>query len=238
MMMQKLKALFLAAATVAAIVAIPAFLSSRVSAGDLNKPIPAPLSDPANRAATETVVLAGGCFWGQQAVFEHVKGVTRVVAGYSGGTKQTANYEDVAHQRSDHAEAVEITFDPEQVSFGQLLQVYFSVAHDPTQLNRQGPDRGASYRSEIFAATPAQLATAKAYIAQLEAARIFPARIVTKISALKGFYWAETEHQDYLVKNPNSSYIRTHDLPKLAALKQVWPQFWRENPVLLVQTRH
>ena len=167
-----------------------------------------------------------------------MKGVTRVVAGYSGGTKQTANYEDVAHQRSDHAEAVEITFDPKQVSFGQLLQVYFSVAHDPTQLNRQGPDRGASYRSEIFAATPAQLATAKAYIAQLEAARIFPARIVTKISALKGFYWAETEHQDYLVKNPNSSYIRTHDLPKLAALKQVWPQFWLENPVLLVQTRH
>lgn len=234
--MKNLEALVLAAAAALAIFAGSAFVFP-VAAADLNKPIPAPLSDPANRAATEVAVLAGGCFWGQQAIFEHVKGVTRVVAGYSGGTKETANYEDVAHQRSRHAEVVEITFDPKQVSFGQLLQIYFSVAHDPTQLNRQGPDRGASYRSEIFATSPAQQATAKAYIAQLEAARLFPKPIVTKISSLQGFYWAESEHQDYLVKNPNSSYIRTHDLPKLAALKRVWPQFWRENPVLLAHTR-
>lgn len=229
----QLKPLFLAAAAVAMIVAIPAFLSSRVSAGDLNKQIPAPLADPASRAATEVAVLAGGCFWGQQAVFEHVKGVTRVVAGYSGGTKETANYDAVGNQRSNHAEAVEITFDPKQVTYGQLLQIYFSVAHDPTQLNRQGPDRGASYRSEIFAASPAQEATAKAYIAQLDAAGLFAAPIVTKVSGLKAFYWAESEHQDYLVRNPNSSYIRANDLSKLEALKRVWPLFWRETPVLL-----
>lgn len=231
----QLKPLFLAAAAVAMIVAIPAFLSSRVSAGDLNKQIPAPLADPANRAATEVAVLAGGCFWGQQAVFEHVKGVTRVVAGYSGGTRETANYDAVGNQRSNHAEAVEITFDPKQVTYGQLLQIYFSVAHDPTQLNRQGPDRGASYRSEIFAASPAQEGTAKAYIAQLDAAGLFAAPIVTKVSGLKAFYWAESEHQDYLVRNPNSAYIRANDLPKLEALKRVWPLFWRETPVLLAR---
>ncbi len=234
--MQKRKALVLVVAALV-IGGAAAFLSPGVTAADLNKPIPAPRSDPANRATTEVAVLAGGCFWGQQAVFEHVKGVTRVVAGYSGGTKETANYDDVGNQRSNHAEAVEITFDPGEVSFGQLLQIYFSVAHDPTQLNRQGPDRGPSYRSEIFATSPAQQATAKAYIAQLDAARLFAKPIVTKISSLNGFYWAESEHQDYLVKNPNSSYIRAHDLPKLAALKRVWPQFWRENPVLLAHTR-
>jgi len=232
----QLKALFLAAATVATIIAVPALLSSRVVAGDLNKPIPAPISDPVSRDATETAVLAGGCFWGQQGLFEHVKGVTRVVAGYSGGTRETANYDAVGNQRSNHAEAVEITFDPKQVSFGQLLQIYFSVAHDPTQFNRQGPDRGASYRSEIFAASPAQMKTAKAYIAQLEAAKIFAAPIVTRTGPLKGFYWAESEHQDYLVKNPNASYIRANDLPKIEALKRVWPQFWRETPVLLARS--
>jgi peptide-methionine (S)-S-oxide reductase len=231
----QLKPLFLAAATVAAIIAAPALLSSGVAA-DLNKQIPAPVSDPANKAATETAVLAGGCFWGQQGLFEHVKGVTRVVAGYSGGTKETANYDAVGNQQTDHAEAVEITFDPKQVTFGQLLQIYFSVAHDPTQLNRQGPDRGASYRTEIFAASPVQEATAEAYIAQLEAARIFPAAIVTKLGPLKAFYWAEASHQDYLVKNPNSSYIRANDLPKIEALKRVWPQFWRETPALLARS--
>ena len=232
----QLKPLFLAAATIAAIIAAPALLPSAVVADELNKQVPAPKTDPANKAATETAVLAGGCFWGQQGLFEHVKGVTRVVAGYSGGTKETANYEDVGNQRSEHAEAVEITFDPKQVSFGQLLQIYFSVAHDPTQLNRQGPDRGASYRSEIFATSPAQEATARAYIAQLGAAKIFPETIVTKLGPLKAFYWAESNHQDYMIKNPNSSYIRTNDLPKLQALKRVWPQFWREEPALLARS--
>lgn len=231
-----LKPFFLAAATTLAIIAAPALLPSAVAASELNTQIPAPRTDPANKAETEIAVLAGGCFWGQQGLFEHVKGVTRVVAGYSGGTKETANYEDVGNQRSQHAEAVEITFDPKQVSFGQLLQIYFSVAHDPTQLNRQGPDRGASYRSEIFAASPAQEAAAKAYIAQLGAAKIFAGPIVTKISPLKAFYWAESYHQDYMIKNPNSSYIRTNDLPKLQALKRVWPQFFRDEPVLLARS--
>lgn len=232
-----LKPFFLAVAATLAIAAAPALLPSAGMAGDLNKPIPAPRTDPTSKAVTETAVLAGGCFWGQQGLFEHVKGVTRVVAGYSGGTKETANYEDVGNQRSEHAEAVEITFDPKQVSFGQLLQIYFSVAHDPTQLNRQGPDRGKSYRSEIFATSPAQEATARAYIAQLDAAKIFAEPIVTKVGPLKAFYWAENSHQDYMIKNPNSSYIRTHDLPKLQALKQVWPQFFREDPVLLARSQ-
>lgn len=233
----QLKPLFLTVAATLAIIVAPMLLPSAVVANELNKPVPAPRTDPANKAVTETAVLAGGCFWGQQGLFEHVKGVTRVVAGYSGGTKETANYEDVGNQRSEHAEAVEITFDPKQVSFGQLLQIYFSVAHDPTQLNRQGPDRGKSYRSEIFATSPAQEAAARAYITQLDAAKIFAEPIVTKVGPLKAFYWAESSHQDYMIKNPNSSYIRTHDLPKLQALKRVWPQFWREEPALLVRSQ-
>lgn len=231
-----LKPFLLAVAAAAAIIAAPVLLPSAVVADELNKQVPAPQTDPPNKAATEIAVLAGGCFWGQQGLFEHVKGVTRVVAGYSGGTKETANYEDVGNQRSQHAEAVEITFDPKQVSFGQLLQIYFSVAHDPTQLNRQGPDRGASYRSEIFATSPAQEATARAYIAQLDTAKIFPESIVTKLGPLKAFYWAESSHQDYMIKNPNSSYIRINDLPKLQALKRVWPQLWREEPALLARS--
>ena len=185
------KPLLLSVAFVASIVAVPAMLAPRASAGDLNLPIPAAASDPANAAASETAVLAGGCFWGQQGLFEHVKGVTRVVAGYAGGDKATATYEQVTTETTGHAESVEITFDPRQVSFGRLLQIYFSVAHDPTQLNRQGPDTGTSYRSEIFATSPVQAATAKAYIAQLDAEHVFAAPIVTKVEPLKGFYRAE-----------------------------------------------
>jgi peptide-methionine (S)-S-oxide reductase len=202
-------------------------------AADLNKPIPAPAVDPANKADAEVAVLAGGCFWGQQGVFEHVKGVKRVVAGYSGGSAATAHYEMVGTETTGHAEAVQITFDPKIVSFGTLLRIYFSVAHDPTQLNRQGPDRGPSYRSEIFAATPVQAGTAWAYIAQLQAARIFARPIVTKVEPLKGFYPAEDYHQDYLIRNPESPYIRINDLPKIEGLKRVWPQYWRPDPVLL-----
>jgi len=219
----------------AALASIAALLSSHASAGDLNKEIPAAASDPANSAASEVAVLAGGCFWGQQGVFEHVKGVTRVVAGYSGGSNRTARYDTVSEGASGHAESVQITFDPRQVTFGQLLRIYFSVAHDPTELDRQGPDTGSQYRSEIFAAGPEQEATARAYIAQLDAAHIFAAPIVTKVGALKGFYPAEDYHQDYLVKNPDSSYIRTNDLPKIAALKRVWPDLYRETPVLLAE---
>ena len=210
-------------------------LGSAAHAADLDKVIPAPADDPANGAASETVVLAGGCFWGQQAVFEHVKGVTKVVAGYSGGAKSTATYDQVTTETTGHAESVEITFAPKQVSFGTLLRIYFSVAHDPTQLNAQGPDEGTSYRSEIFFTSPAQEKTAKAYIAQLDAAHIFAKPIVTKIEPLHGFYNAEGYHQDYLVHNPNQPYIVYNDLPKLAAFKKVWPQFYRPDAVLLAR---
>ncbi len=190
-------------------------------------------SIPPTARASETVVLAGGCFWGQQAVFEHVKGVKRVVAGYSGGAANTATYPQVTTETTGHAESVQITFDPRIVSFGKLLQIYFSVAHDPTELNFQGPDQGTSYRSEIFFASPEQEKTARAYIAQLGAAHVFAQPIVTKIEPLKGFYAAEGYHQDYLVHNPTQPYIVINDLPKLAALKRVWPEFYRADPILL-----
>src|SRR3954462_12395341 len=221
----RLAPLFAAAALIG--LAVPAL------AGDLDKPIPAPAQDPANSAATETAVLAGGCFWGQQGLFEHVKGVTKVVAGYSGGLKSTASYDQVTTETTGHAESVQITFDPKQVSFGRLLQIYFSVAHDPTQLNRQGPDSGTSYRSEIFAVTPQQQKTAQAYIAQLQAAHVFAGPIVTKLEPLTGFYPAEDYHQDFLIHNPTYPYIVFNDLPKIAAFKAVWPQYYRANPVLL-----
>lgn len=210
-----------------------AALSTAALADDLDKAIPAPGLDPANAGARETVVLAGGCFWGQQAVFEHVKGVTEVVAGYSGGAAGTANYPMVTTETTGHAESVEITFDPKIVSFGRLLQIYFSVAHDPTELNFQGPDEGTSYRSEIFFASPAQEKTARAYIAQLDSAHLFAKPIVTKIEPLKGFYAAEGYHQDYLIHNPTQPYIVINDLPKLAALKRVWPDYYRPDPVRL-----
>jgi peptide-methionine (S)-S-oxide reductase len=208
-------------------------LSSRVSAEDLDKQIPAAASDPANPARSETVVLAGGCFWGQQGVFEHVKGVTKVVAGYSGGGRRTALYDRVSDGDTGHAESVQITFDPRQVSFASLLRIYFSVAHDPTEINRQGPDEGTQYRSEIFAASPAQEEVARAYIAQLDGAHIFARPIATKVEKLKGFYPAEDYHQDYLVRNPDAAYIIINDLPKIAALKHVWPGFYQEKPILL-----
>ncbi|HET7085097.1 MAG TPA: peptide-methionine (S)-S-oxide reductase MsrA [Rhizomicrobium sp.] len=224
--------LLMAAAVTA--LAVPLLIPS-ASAGDLDKQIPAAQSDPANPAFREVAVLAGGCFWGQQGVFEHVKGVTKVVAGYSGGGRGTAYYDRVSDGDTGHAESVQITFDPKQVTFGQLLRIYFSVAHDPTEVNRQGPDEGTQYRSEIFAATPEQAATAKAYIAQLDGAHVFAVPIATRVEPLSGFYPAEDYHQDYLVKNPGSTYIRVNDLPKISALRQVWPDFYREKPVLLAE---
>jgi peptide-methionine (S)-S-oxide reductase len=223
--------LMLSAAAVAALL-----LSSHASAGDLDKEIPAAAAaDPANPTSSEVAVLAGGCFWGQQGVFEHVKGVSRVVAGYSGGESKTARYRLVSEGDTGHAESVQITFDPHQVSFGQLLRIYFSVAHDPTELDRQGPDSGTQYRSEIFASSPEQERAARAYIAQLDAGHVFAAPIATKVEPLKAFYPAEDYHQDYLVTNPDSSYIQENDLPKIAALKRVWPDYYREKPVLLAE---
>jgi peptide-methionine (S)-S-oxide reductase len=230
--MMNIKPLALALAAVS-LALVAALLSSHASAGDLNKEIPAAASDPANPAPSEIAVLAGGCFWGQQGIFEHVKGVTKVVAGYSGGSKQTARYDRVSDGDTGHAESVEITFDPRQVSFAQLLRVYFSVAHDPTERDRQGPDQGTQYRSEIFAIGPQQEAVARAYIAQLDTAHIFAGPIATKVEPLKAFYPAEDFHQDYLVHNPDAAYIQINDLPKIAALKRVWPDFYQEKPVLL-----
>ena len=205
-----------------------------VCAADLDKPIPAPANDPIDAAASETAVLAGGCFWGQQGVFQHVKGVIKVVAGYSGGAANTAVYELVGTETTGHAESIQVTFNPKVISYGRLLQIFFSVSHDPTEVNRQGPDEGTSYRTAIFPQSQVQAATAKAYIAQLDAAHIFPRAIATRVEAFKGFFAAEGYHQNYLVLNPTQPYIVYNDLPKVAALKRVWPQYWQDKPVLLM----
>jgi peptide-methionine (S)-S-oxide reductase len=172
---------------------------------------------------TEVAVVAGGCFWGIEAVFDNVKGVTDAVSGYAGGNQATAHYEIVSTGTTGHAESVQITYDPSQVSYGQLLKIYFSVAHDPTQLNRQGPDEGTQYRSEIFYMNDEQKKIAEAYIQQLNAAKVFGKPIVTKVEPLKEFYRAEDYHQDYAVKNPNQAYIVYNDLPKVAHLRQEYP---------------
>jgi peptide-methionine (S)-S-oxide reductase len=210
-------------------------VSCGANADAVNKAIPAPEVDTPAAEATgpQVAVLAGGCFWGLQGMFEHVKGVTRVVAGYSGGDKATAHYELVGTERTGHAESVQITFDPKQISYGQLLRLFFSVAHDPTELDRQGPDRGPSYRSEIFFASPSQERVARAYVQQLTKAKVFASPIVTKIEPLKGFYAAEDYHQDYLIHNPHQPYIVYNDLPKIEALKQVYPQVYRSTAVAL-----
>lgn len=178
----------------------------------------------------ETAVFAGGCFWGVEAVFEHVKGVSAVASGYAGGSSNTANYRAVSSGQSGHAEAVKITYDPAQVSYGQLLKVFFSVAHDPTQLNRQGPDRGAQYRSAIFFANADQQRIASAYIAQMGDARIFGNKpIVTQVGPLKAFFPAEGYHQDFARLNPNHPYIVFHDAPKVANLKRQFPMLYRNS---------
>ena len=209
-------------------------IGCQAGAETLNRGIPVPAVDtPAAEVKTsEVAVLAGGCFWGLQGMFQHVKGVTRVVAGYSGGEKSTAHYEMVGTETTGHAESVEVTFDPRQISYGQILRLYFSVAHDPTELDRQGPDRGPSYRSEIFYATPTQERIARAYVAQLTKEKVYSSPIVTKIEPLKAFYAAEDYHQDYLINHPSQPYIVYNDQPKIAALKHVYPQYYNEKPVL------
>ncbi len=192
-------------------------------------PIPAPVVDEHVTAPrSETAVFAGGCFWGVQTVFQRVKGVTATTAGYSGGTRETANYRDVSSERTDHAEAVKIVFDPSKVSYGTLLRIFFSAVHDPTQLNRQGPDVGTSYRSAIFFTTPEQEKVAAAYIQQLDAAHVFPKKIVTQLVPLKAFYDGEDYHQDYAEKNPDNPYIQVCDVPKIAALKEQFPDLFQE----------
>jgi peptide-methionine (S)-S-oxide reductase len=199
--------------------------------------VPAPLLDgPSAGAQSEVAVLAGGCFWGVQGVFQHVTGVTRAVSGYAGGGRATAQYEAVSTGATGHAEAVQITFDPQKVSYGQLLQIYFSVAHDPTELDRQGPDVGTQYRSAIFPTTAEQARVAQAYIDQLNQAAVFKARIVTRIEPDKTFYPAEAYHQDYLTRNPRDMYIVINDMPKIESLKRSRPDVYRDDPVLVATT--
>lgn len=198
-------------------------------------PLPSPTIDSPKAASTgsETAVLAGGCFWGVQAVFEHMKGVEQVLSGYSGGEKSTAHYEQVSDGKTGHAESVQIRFNPKEVSYGQILKVFFSVAHNPTELNRQGPDTGTQYRSAVFYTNPIQQKVAQAYIAQLNKAAVFPKPIVTQIDTLKAFYPAEGYHQDYLIHNPTNPYIVINDLPKIANFKYLLPEVYREKPVMV-----
>jgi peptide-methionine (S)-S-oxide reductase len=221
----------------AAVLALAGF-QMQTSAAEAAVKIP-PLADaPAGMASTaaagtETAVFAGGCFWGIQGVFQHTKGVTRAVSGYAGGNKTTAHYEMVGSGMTGHAESVQVTFDPKQVSYAQLLQIFFSVAHDPTQLNMQFPDQGTQYRSAIFVADPQQKQAAERYIAQLDAAKVFPRKIVTQVTPLTQFYAAEDYHQDYATLHPDSGYIATYDLPKIANLKSMYPAEYRAQPVLV-----
>jgi peptide-methionine (S)-S-oxide reductase len=198
--------------------------------------VPAPTVDASapTKAGSQTIVLAGGCFWGVQGVFEHTKGVTKALSGYSGGKKETAHYQMVGTEQTGHAESVAVTFDPQQISYGKILQIYFSVAHNPTELNYQGPDRGPSYRSAIFYANDEQKRIAEAYIAQLDKARVFPSPIVTTLEPLNGFYPAEDYHQDYLVLHPSNPYIMFNDLPKVVNLKRLFAADYREMPVTVM----
>ena len=189
---------------------------------------PDPALDPRpEKAGTQVAVLAGGCFWGVEAVFERLAGVSEVVSGFAGGTKSTAHYEVVSTGTTGHAESVQITYDPAKISYGQLLKVFFAVAHDPTELNRQGPDEGTQYRSAIFYATPDQQAVAEAYVRQLDAAKVFKRRIVTQVVPLEGFYPAEAYHQHFLDQHPDYPYIVYNDLPKLEHLKKEFPEMLR-----------
>ena len=193
----------------------------------LSAELPPPAVDLTSTAPSATIVFAGGCFWGVEAVFDHMKGVKSAVSGYAGGSQSTARYESVETGKTGHAESVQVTYDPAQVSFGKLLQVFFSVAHDPTELNRQGPDTGTQYRSVIFVSNEDQKRVAEAYIQQLDAARAFKHKIVTQIAPLNGFYAAEDYHQHFLAKNPSNPYIVYNDLPKLQALKKHYPDLWK-----------
>jgi peptide-methionine (S)-S-oxide reductase len=195
--------------------------------------IPPPASDETASGTSETAVLSGGCFWGVQAVFQHVKGVDKAVSGYAGGARATASYGLVSTGTTGHAESVEVSFDPRVISYGKILQIYFSVAHDPTELNRQGPDDGSQYRSNIFATSASQKQIAEAYIAQLDKAKAFRSPIVTRVDTLRGFYPAEAYHQDYATLNPDNPYIAINDRPKVDHLQALFPSLYRSKPRLV-----
>ena len=212
----------------------PVMPTSSAAAGSTAVPAPDTDEPTTTGVSSETAVLAGGCFWGVQGVFQHVKGVTRAESGYAGGAQQTANYETVSGGDTGHAESVRVTYDPSKVTYGQLLQIFFSVVQDPTQLNFQGPDHGTQYRSVIFAQNETQKRVAESYIAQLDRAAVFPSPIVTTVSPKAEFFPAEAYHQDFLNSNPTLPYIEINDMPKLNDLKQLFPEAYREQPVLVL----
>ena len=222
----------LAGGVVLAIAAVTTLWPSRHASADDLRMAPPPAADLPAHAGTETAVFAGGCFWGVQGVFQHVKGVQSAVSGYAGGTKSTASYEIVSTGETGHAESVKVLYDPAVVSYGKLLQIYFSVVTDPTQLNAQGPDEGTQYRSDLFTTTPEQAKVASAYVDQLGKAHAFAAPIVTTVTPLKAFYPAEGYHQNYLTLHPDSPYIAANDIPKVEGLRKLFPQDYAAKPVL------
>ena len=219
------------------LLAAAGFVATRSTAEEARVAPPPALDEQANGKTSEVAVVAGGCFWGVQGVFQHVAGVTNAVSGYAGGDKATAHYDMTSSGTTGHAESVQITYDPRKISYGRILQVYFSVAHDPTELNRQGPDEGTQYRSAIFPMNDEQARVAKAYIAELNAAHVFQAPIATTIEPGKTFYRAEDYHQDFLAKNPGYPYIVYNDLPKVANLKRLFPALYKPDPVLVSASR-
>jgi peptide-methionine (S)-S-oxide reductase len=221
---------------VAAAVGASAFWMSSRSFAEPAAQVPAPLMDEAPRSHLETAVVAGGCFWGVQGVFQHVKGVSEALSGYSGGSRANAHYDMVGTGQTGHAESVRITFDPRVVSYGKILQIYFSVATDPTELNHQGADTGTQYRSTIFAANQEQRKIAQAYIAQLDKAHVFEAPVVTTIEPFRAFYPAEGYHQDFATLHPEDGYIAANDLPKIEALRQYFPALYRPHAKLVGAT--
>jgi peptide-methionine (S)-S-oxide reductase len=220
----------------AAVVALGSLISPARAAEDAFI-IPPPAADIAPADGLKTFVLAGGCFWGVQGVYQHTKGVTNAVSGYAGGKASTAKYELIGTGLTGHAEAVQITYDPKQVTLGKLLQIFFSVVHDPTQLNRQGPDHGTQYRSTIFTSDPAERKLAQDYIAQLDAAKVYRKPIVTTLEPLQAFYAAEDYHQDYLTLHPNQPYIVFNDLPKIENLKKIFAENYRDKPALVREAK-
>jgi peptide-methionine (S)-S-oxide reductase len=224
-------------AVLAAMLLLPALAfglwNRPVDAQEAPVEIPAPATTLNETGASATAVFAGGCFWGVQGVFQHVAGVTKAVSGYAGGAADTATYDQSSNGSTGHAESIQVTYDPSVVSYGDLLQIYFSVAHNPTQLNYQGPDHGTQYRSTIFPLNDEQTGYAKAYIAQLDETGLFDGPIVTTVEPQKTFYAAEQYHQDFLTLNPTYPYIVVNDLPKVAALKQLFPDAYRDEPVLV-----
>jgi len=213
--------------------AIAAFAIAPSRASEEAVVIPPPATDVQAADGIQTAVIAGGCFWGVQGVYQHTAGVLNAVSGYSGGSKMTANYEMVGTGTTGHAESVEIKYDPKKISYGKILQIYFSVVHDPTQLNRQGPDTGTQYRSAIFTTSDEQKKVAEAYIAQLNAAKVYKKPIATKVGPLQGFYPAEDYHQDYLTLHPNQPYIAYNDIPKVENLKKIFADNYIEKPTLV-----